>query len=92
MGGLAVEWEVWWRRVISDSEILFLSSKAIATGWKVINKSRYYFYASGVMAKNTVIDEWEIEASSAVVGRAPQKLDFDYTIQIIIDFFRAYNI
>ena len=65
---------------------------AMATGWETINKSRYYFYVSGVMAENTVIDEWEIGASGAVVGRAPEKLDFNHAIPMIIDFFRAYNI
>ena len=37
----------------------------MVTGWKMINGTWYYFYQSGKMATNTIIDGGQVTASGA---------------------------
>ena len=37
------------------------------TGWQTINGKKYYFYSSGLMATNTVINGYKIGADGAVI-------------------------
>ena len=53
--------------VKSSDEWYFLNSESIMlTGLQFINNERYYFYDSGKMATNTIIDKWIIDENGIV--------------------------
>ncbi len=56
-----------------SNEWYFLDQNSMMqTGWQMINNQRYYFYDSGAMAINTIIDNWIIDENGVASKQEPK--------------------